>query len=290
MTNRIFQEDHAKDCQEIEELRRTWCEEAERARQFKIDGLSFQQRGNPSTVNQLLAQIQDLQDKVSSLNGASDLYDPETASCSGVSHVPSQPLNIPSPRRTIIGDSCLPQDTRNSTCTSGNVSESLPSRDGPFSAFFDNPKNLASSSCGLRPSYTGTSMKRGQRVETRAAEFYNTDATICQESSTWTPFTSEVEIAISKGDLMTSQSIEGRRDVPDFEMLDAKIASARSKVSVEEQRAQKYDRFFRGRQIVYMICDHFRATGAYDAAQGLSHLLIIRLQNDDVQDFDVRGT
>ena len=37
-----------------------------------------------------------------------------------------------------------------------------------------------------------------------------------------------------------------------------------------------------------MIFDHFRATGAHDAGQGLSHLLIIRLQNDDVQDFDVR--
>ena len=37
-----------------------------------------------------------------------------------------------------------------------------------------------------------------------------------------------------------------------------------------------------------MIYEHFRATGAYEAVQGLSDLFSIRLQNDDVQDFDVR--
>ena len=55
---------------------------------------------------------------------------------------------------------------------------------------------------------------------------------------------------------MTSQSITGRRDFPDNDMLDAMIASALNRllakhvhfwrrVSVEEQRAQKYDRFLR---------------------------------------------
>ena len=60
------------------------------------------------------------------------------------------------------------------------------------------------------------------------------------------------------------------------------------RVSVEKQRAQKDDRFLRGRQIAYMICDHFRATGAYEAVQGVSDVLHIRLQGDDVQDFDTR--
>ena len=60
-------------------------------------------------------------------------------------------------------------------------------------------------------------------------------------------------------------------------------------VSVETQRAHKYDRFLRGRQIADMICEHFRATGAFEAVQGLSDLFKKRLQNDDVQDFDVRG-
>ena len=37
-----------------------------------------------------------------------------------------------------------------------------------------------------------------------------------------------------------------------------------------------------------MTHENFRATRAYEAAQGLSDLFNIRLQNDDVQDFDVR--
>ena len=38
--NRAFQEDRARDCQYIEELRRICCAEADRARQMKYDELS----------------------------------------------------------------------------------------------------------------------------------------------------------------------------------------------------------------------------------------------------------
>ena len=37
-----------------------------------------------------------------------------------------------------------------------------------------------------------------------------------------------------------------------------------------------------------MIYEYLRATGAYEAVQGLSNLFSVSLQNDDVQDFDVR--
>ena len=47
--------------QEIEELRRTCCEVTDRARQARIDELSVHQERNPTTVSQLLTQIQDLQ-------------------------------------------------------------------------------------------------------------------------------------------------------------------------------------------------------------------------------------
>ena len=69
----------------------------------------------------------------------------------------------------------------------------------------------------------------------------------------------EVEMAKSIDDLVTSLSFTGRNDFSDYDMLDAMIASAlkkvlthvhfRKRVSVEEQRAQKDDRFLRGRQI-----------------------------------------
>ena len=67
-----------------------------------------------------------------------------------------------------------------------------------------------------------------------------------------------MEAAKSVDDLMTSRSIEGHVFL-DFEMLDAKTASALRKIimnqyfrwsiNVEEQHAQKYDRFLRGKEI-----------------------------------------
>ena len=52
--------------------------------------------------------------------------DPETANSSGVSHVPSQPMSILSPRGMISRDSGLPHHTRNSLGASGHVFEGLP--------------------------------------------------------------------------------------------------------------------------------------------------------------------
>ena len=46
--------------------------------------------------------------------------------------------------------------------TSRDVFESLPSRDGPSSTLFENSKNLASSSCGLKESVTGKIMEQGE--------------------------------------------------------------------------------------------------------------------------------
>ena len=95
------------------------------------------------------------QNKVNSLSGARQFYDPETASSSGATHVPRQPSTIPSSRTMPCRDSGLPHDTRNIMDISGNVFERLPAREGPPSALFENSKNLASSSRRLRPEITG---------------------------------------------------------------------------------------------------------------------------------------
>ena len=62
----------------------------------------------------------------------------------------------------------------------------------------------------------------------------------------------------------------------------------RKNISVEEQRAQKDNRFLRGRQIALLICEYFRPTGSCDEIQGLSGMFSITLENDDIQDFDLR--
>ena len=105
----------------------------------------------------------------------------------------------------------------------------------------------------------------------------------------------EVEKVESVDDLKSSRSIRGTQ-TPDFEVLDAKIASAlnrifqnsrfKKKVSLEEQKAQKQDRFLRGRQIAYLIYEYFRVTGANDSVEIYADLFTIVLRNDDIQEFD----
>ena len=84
--------------------------------------------------------------------------------------------------------------------------------------------------------------------------------------------------------------------MPNFEVLDARIASALNKIihnshfkrriSLEEQKTQKEDRFLRGRQIAYLIYEYFRVTGANDSVENYADLFTVGLRNDDIQEFD----
>ena len=88
--------------------------------------------------------------------------------------------------------------------------------------------------------------------------------------------------------------------MPNFEVLDARIASAlnniihttrfKKKVSLEEQKAQKEDRFLRERQIAYLIYESIRVTGANDSVENYADLFTIVLRNDDIQDSIQNGT
>ena len=103
-----------------------------------------------------------------------------------------------------------------------------------------------------------------------------------------------MEMVDSVDDLISS-SFWGIQ-MPNFEVLDARIASALNRIihntqfkrkdSLEEQKAQKEDRFLRGRQIAYLIYEYFRATGANDSVENYAGLFTIVLRNDDIQEFD----
>ena len=105
----------------------------------------------------------------------------------------------------------------------------------------------------------------------------------------------EVEMVDSVDDLMSSSSIGGIQ-MPNFEVFDARIASAlnriihnshfKRRISLEEQKAQKQDRFLRGRQIAYLIYEYFRVTGANDSIENYAGLFTVGLPNDDIQEFD----
>ena len=58
------------------------------------------------------------------------------------------------------------------------------------------------------------------------------------------------------------------------------------KVSLEEQKAQKEDRFLRGRQIAYLIYEYFWVTGASDSVENYADLFTNVLRNDEIQEFD----
>ena len=105
----------------------------------------------------------------------------------------------------------------------------------------------------------------------------------------------EVQMVDSVDDLRSSSSIRSI-PMPDFEVLDARIASAlnriihnsyfKRRISLEEMKAQKEDRFLRGRQIAYLIYEYFQVTGADDSVENYADLFTISLRNDDIQEFD----
>ena len=105
----------------------------------------------------------------------------------------------------------------------------------------------------------------------------------------------EVELVDSVDELRSSSSTRGI-SMPNFEVLDARIASALNKIihnshfkrriSLEEQKAQKEDRFLRGRQIACLIYEYFRVTGVNDSVENYADLFTISLRNDDIQEFD----
>ena len=92
----------------------------------------------------------------------------------------------------------------------------------------------------------------------------------------------EVEMVDSVDDFKSSLSVRGIQ-MPKFEVLDARVASAlnriihnshfKRRVSLEEQEAQEQDRFLRGRRIAYLIYEYFRVTGANDSVENYADLL-----------------
>ena len=99
-----------------------------------------------------------------------------------------------------------------------------------------------------------------------------------------------------------SSSSESGIQMPNFEVLDAKIVSAlkriihntqfKRKVSLEEQKSPQEDRFLRGRQIAHLIYEYFRVAGANDSAndsvENYADLFIVGLRNDNIQEFGTK--
>ena len=105
-----------------------------------------------------------------------------------------------------------------------------------------------------------------------------------------------MEMVESVDDLKILSSIKGTHG-PDFEVLDAKIASALNRIinkyplqekgpSGGTESTKKEDRFLRGSQIAYLIYEYFRVTGANNSVENYADLFTIVLRNDDTQECD----
>ena len=114
------------------------------------------------------------------------------------------------------------------------------------------------------PSHPSSEMHLGKipdrtEVQSWIVNFWTEVCSKAKNPSRALQWITEIEAAKSLDDLITPESTTGK-DFPDYEELDLMMASAfkrcydkqthfRKKISVEEQRAQKDNRFLRGRQI-----------------------------------------
>ena len=134
MRNRLFREHQAKDCQEIEELRRICCEEKKKT-------------SNTSKNWRILYASRE------------ESHDCESTICSNSGFTEQSKFLVRCER--ILRSWIMEQlwSVPRSTGTSGNVFERPPAREGLTSAFFNKSNNLASSSQDLRPEITGTTKR-----------------------------------------------------------------------------------------------------------------------------------
>ena len=204
MRNRLFRANQAKDCQEIEELRRFSWEETNKARQARIDELSMRQQRNPETVNQLLTQIQELQNKVNSLSDAREFYDPE---------IREQLWSDPRSESTLY---CSESQNHASlrfwiaarytdfTGTSGNVLEHRPAQEGRPIYNLQQFKGFGIVFSGIETWYCRNSKEAGEWNEKRTAEYVNPFTTFPRwrwyvESYWWNLFSQWSDFGIASG-------------------------------------------------------------------------------------------
>ena len=110
----------------------------------------------------------------------------------------------------------------------------------------------------------------------------------------------EVEMVDSFGTIFSPRDRLLEKKFPNFETLDAKIASALNKIihkfplqeegqSPGAESPERRVGFLRGRQIAFMIYDYFRVIGAHDAVLDYADFFSVTLRVDNnVQEFDTR--
>ena len=140
-------------------------------------------------MNQLTVQIRELQDKVKSLNDSRDFHDLETASSSGLSHVPSLPYFVPSYFGKSCRYSCPQPDTRNSYGTPGNVFKNPSASDEPTASCSENVYAISPNATHGEPGFLDTrrSVARTDEINRDTQSFTVPTPRSAENVSTWDP-------------------------------------------------------------------------------------------------------
>ena len=300
-----LREAHEKSLNEMEELKKFQSSTSDTiARRRLVE--------EQDTFLELTGKTQELQNEINCMNDSREFQDAESVR-SGHSHVTSQPVSFPP--HPVLG---------------GMLSRSIgmPSRkDGPPSIWdthgisgnvFAGP--VVSSTARYPQELNPWSSGNSEPIHSSTAE-KNENQTPVQDQRCQSRPSAKNSVILSEGDpsknygadqqrlqisdlhfdnfptpsTLSSSSVRGIR-MSDFEVLDARIASAlnriihnslfKRRVSLEEQKAQKEDRFHRGKQIAHLVYEYFWVTGANDSVENYADLFTIGLRNDDIQEFD----
>ena len=125
---------------------------------------------------------------------------------------------------------------------------------------------------------------------------FKTEACTCSQFRTEAMhWIKEVEMVDSVDDLMSSSSFRGIQ-MPNFwsTRFEGCFSTEQNhpKFSLQKKnqsggtKGPEAGQFLRGRQIAYLIYEHFRVTGSHDSVENYADLFTIGLRNDDIQEFD----
>ena len=294
-----FREAHQRNLTEMEELRKFQSSafDSMARRRFVED---------QNTILELSGRVQELQNEVNCVNDSGDFQDGESIR-SGNSHVTSQPMLFPKhpiPERYLLEVHQWNSSEEPLHSSTVDKSERQKQDQDPRCQSGPSAKKSVIFSGGDSSKNYGADQQRLQISDLHFDKFPTPATVACwktrfkTEVCTCSQFPSEamqwVELVDSVDELRSSSST---RDIsmPNFEVLDARIASALNKIihnsyfkrriSLEEQMAQQ-DRFLRDRQIAYLINEYFWVTGAHDSVENYADPFTIGLRNDDIQEFD----
>ena len=316
MKNRLHQEYHARSCQEICELKRRCYEEENEIAYRKLSEHAMQQDQESRTVILLKDQLRILQDRLDFIEDSNIFQDPDSPNSSGSAYVSHQ-AHTPSSSKKPCRDSRLQRNTREETSIPDNVFDRQTARREPEELFNDS-NNLATPP-GIQkrggferreieeplhslPLPCFSARARGKRLDDRNSIVSMTDHAsgigTCTQNGMTIPSFPSSEMHLGKFPDHTEFQrwiVNFRTEVcskaknPTLALLWIKeIEAAKSLEDLVTPKSITGNLFLRWRQIAYLIYEYFRLTGSYDEIQGLSRLFSIKMENDDIQDFDLR--